>query len=121
MLIDSNIIIYATQPEFDRLRLFLSNQKQLSVSIVSKIETLGYHKLSGKQKKLLEEFFNAVNVVLDEAITDQSIKLRQKENISLADAIIAATALVLKTPLLTRNTDDFKKVMGLKLVDPLKQ
>lgn len=119
MLIDSNIIIYATQPEFNQLRHFLGRQKQLNVSIISKTETLGYHKLSPKQKTLLEDFFKATNILpLDDAIVEQSIRLRQKENIPLADAIIAATALVFKIPLVTRNIGDFKSVVGLKVVDP---
>jgi predicted nucleic acid-binding protein len=36
----------------------------------------------------------------------------------LADAIIAATALVHNLPLVTRNEDDFKHVPGLRIVNP---
>lgn len=36
----------------------------------------------------------------------------------LADAVIAATALVYQIPLVTRNTDDFKHVAGLQIIDP---
>jgi predicted nucleic acid-binding protein len=36
----------------------------------------------------------------------------------LADAIIAATALVHQLPLVTRNVDDFKHVAGLEIVNP---
>ncbi len=119
MLIDSNIIIYATQPESTHLRLFLSNQNQLNVSIISKIETLGYHKLSTKQKYHLEDFFKSINIFqVDDAVTEQSIQLRQKENIPLADAIIAATALVFKLSLVTRKVNDFKSIAGLKIIDP---
>ena len=36
----------------------------------------------------------------------------------LADAIIAATALVHDLPLVTRNEEDFKHVTGLRVVNP---
>jgi predicted nucleic acid-binding protein len=36
----------------------------------------------------------------------------------LADAIIAATALVHELPLATRNEDDFKHVTGLRVINP---
>ena len=37
---------------------------------------------------------------------------------SLADAIIAATALEYGVPLVTRNVDDFKHIPGLDLRNP---
>jgi toxin FitB len=36
----------------------------------------------------------------------------------LADAIIAATALVHNLPLVTRNETDFKHVAGLRVINP---
>jgi predicted nucleic acid-binding protein len=36
----------------------------------------------------------------------------------LGDALIAATALVHQCPLVTRNVDDFKHVVGLEIIDP---
>jgi predicted nucleic acid-binding protein len=44
--------------------------------------------------------------------------LRQQKKTSLADAVIAATALAHDLPLVTRNVDDFKHVAGLKLINP---
>lgn len=120
MLIDSNIIIYSTQPAFQSLRNFLGKQNQLTVSVISKIETLGYHQLSSKQKSLLESFFSEVNLIaLDDEIVDRAIRLRQTKNIPVADAIIAATALINKLTLVTRNTSDFKAIAGLKVLNPL--
>jgi predicted nucleic acid-binding protein len=40
--------------------------------------------------------------------------------VSLGDALIAATALEQGLPLVTRNTDDFKWIAGLQLVNPFK-
>jgi predicted nucleic acid-binding protein len=45
MLLDSNIIIYAHKPDYQPLRDVLKN-KELSASIISYLETLGYHKIT---------------------------------------------------------------------------
>lgn len=44
VLSDSNILIYATQPEHASLRQWLLNALP-KVSIISRVEILGYHKL----------------------------------------------------------------------------
>jgi predicted nucleic acid-binding protein len=51
-------------------------------------------------------------------VIQQAIVLRQLRKMSLADAIIAATALAPDLPLVTRNVDDFKHIAGLKLINP---
>lgn len=43
MLLDSNIIIYATQPEYVWLREFIAEHEPV-VSALSYVETLGYHR-----------------------------------------------------------------------------
>ena len=89
------------------------------MSIISKIETLGYHRLSTKQKALLENFFQSINILkLDDAVVEQAIQLRQKENIPLGDAIIGATAIHFNTYLVTRNIKDFTNIAGLKIINP---
>ena len=55
---------------------------------------------------------------LDEDIVNSSIQLRQTFPIKVPDAIIAATALYLEMPLMTRNLKDFQKVPKLKLFNP---
>ncbi|MDJ0518270.1 MAG: hypothetical protein QNJ74_19135 [Trichodesmium sp. MO_231.B1] len=45
MLLDSNIIIYAAQPENSNLRQFIAEQSP-AVSALSYIEVLGYHQLT---------------------------------------------------------------------------
>lgn len=56
MLIDSNIIIYATQPEYPELRNFIEINAPF-ISAVSYVEVLGYHKLNEQEKQFLEIFF----------------------------------------------------------------
>jgi len=55
---------------------------------------------------------------LDHVIKEQSIKIRQKYNLKLGDAIIAATAICNNLVLVTRNTKDFAKIDGLKMYNP---
>jgi predicted nucleic acid-binding protein len=58
-----------------------------------------------------------ITVSLDFAIAEQAATLRRTHRTKLADSIIAATALVIRAPLLTRNTRDFKRITELKIVD----
>ncbi len=55
---------------------------------------------------------------LDAVVIERAIALRQERKMGLADAIIAATALVHGLELVTRNVDDFQHVSGLRLVNP---
>ncbi|SHE30406.1 hypothetical protein SAMN05443144_1019 [Fodinibius roseus] len=55
-LIDSNLIIYATQPNHENLRQYIADNAP-AVAVISKIETLGYHKLSSEGKKIFGRIF----------------------------------------------------------------
>ena len=120
MLIDSNIAIYASQQRYDSLFNFLENLPSRSVSIVTYIEALGYQRLLESEKRSLEHFFrNSEILPLTDAIADQAISLRQQRRMALGDAIIAATAMTHSLALVTHNTEDFRWINGLGLLDPL--
>jgi predicted nucleic acid-binding protein len=57
-------------------------------------------------------------IPLHEAIVQRTITLRQQYRIRLPDALIAATALDLGVPLVTRNTQDFHPIDGLLILNP---
>ena len=119
MLIDSNIIIYASKPEYDQLRQFIAQNSPV-VSAVSYVEVLGFHQLAHEEKELLEAFFAATVILpLTQAILDQAVLLRQQRRISLGDALVAGTALVHNHTVVTHNVKDFTWVDGLTVFDPL--
>ncbi len=118
MLLDSNILIYGTEEGEPRLDAILA-RSDVAVASVSCIETLGYHRLSDAERLGLEAAIARMTVLtLEDAVVARAISLRQERKMGLADAIIAATALVHQLPLVTRNVDDFKHVAGLEIVNP---
>ena len=119
MLIDSNIAIYAAKNQSLGLRQFV-NDISPSVSVISFIEALGYHQLIDQEREFLEEFFQFAEILpLSDPIAQQAVTLRQQRRMGLGDAIIAATAITHNLTLVTHNTEDFRWIAGLELLDPL--
>lgn len=120
-LIDTNILIYHTKGS-QLTTDFIGNliaQQTFNISILTKIEFLGWDKHSPggfeKCKKLIE----LANVFpLDEDVASKAIELRRKGNIKLADAVIAATAIIHNLRVATKNVDDFKNIEGLEVINP---
>jgi predicted nucleic acid-binding protein len=118
MLLDSNILIQAANqsaPETESLVVSGDH----AVASITQIEVYGFTGLMPEEKATLDILFRRLTVhPLDEAVIWRAIALRQECRMGLGDAIIAATALVHGLPLVTRNTDDFKHVENLKVVNP---
>jgi len=94
-------------------------EESFNVSVISKIELLGFPKLDTTSFETIKKFIkNAKIYHLNELIADKTINLRREYNIKLADAIIAATCLIYNFELITRNSDDFKEIKSLKLLNP---
>ena len=118
MLLDSNIIIYASKPEYADLRRFIAEHTP-AVSAISYVEVLGYHKLTGSERHDLEAFFAAAPLLpLSDPVLDQAVRLRQQKKMSLGDSLVGATAIVYNLTLVTRNTDDFQWITGIALLNP---
>ncbi len=57
-------------------------------------------------------------IMIDAEIKALAIKIRRSYRLKLPDAIIAATALYLGLPLITRNVKDFTNILELRLINP---
>lgn len=117
LCIDTNVIIYlakgVVRPESIGL-------EPLAYSTICKIEALGYKEMRSSEEARIRELFAAmIEIKLSDEIAECAIRLRQDKKISLGDSIVAATALVNDCELYTANTEDFKHIDGLDLINPL--
>lgn len=118
-LLDSNVLIYAIQPQHSALRAWI-NQNDVAISDISKVEVLGYHKLSEADKQDFALLFDLMrSLPLSTPIVQTAVQLRQQRKMSLGDALIAATALTAGFTLATRNMADFAWIPGLALFNPV--
>ena len=120
-LMDTNVLIDYTalrlpQSASDFVETLFDND--FLISVIAKIEVLGYDDIPHKMKAL-EEFVETANcLLLDETVVQRTIELRRLyKKLKLGDAIIAATALVHDLTLLSRNINDFKNISGLTIID----
>ena len=89
-----------------------------NISVISQIEVLRFND-TPENEAILERFINtSVVYPLSGNVVKRTIELCKQNKIKLPDAIIAATALTENFILVTRNTDDFKKIPKLELLNP---
>ncbi|SRR6266487_3359179 len=118
MLLDSNIIIYGSKPDGALLKPLLRDEASV-VSAISYPEVLGFTGLSARDKTDFEEFFATTPALpVSETVLHQAAELRQTRRMKLGDALVAATALVHRLTLATRNVSDFSWVPALTLFNP---
>ena len=92
---------------------------ECNLSIITKIELLGWQFPSAEKEADATDFINASTIYgLTDDIANQTISIRKSVKIKLPDAVIAATALIHGLELISRNEADFKKIPGLVLVNP---
>jgi toxin FitB len=67
----------------------------------------------------METFIGCAAILeLTDEVINKTIEIRKSKKINLPDAIIAATSIVNNLILITRNTADFKNIIGLQVIDP---
>ncbi|MBK8723024.1 MAG: type II toxin-antitoxin system VapC family toxin [Saprospiraceae bacterium] len=121
-LLDTNIIIYHlngllpddAQKTVNEMLFF-----DLPLSIITKIELMGFKFDNFLQKEKTVQFLNNVNFIsVSNQIADNAIFLRQNYKLKTPDAIIAATAIVYDFTLVSRNDKDFIDIKELKYLNP---
>ena len=120
---DTNIAIYYLQQQFpplvERFIDELLSKETPTISVISEIELLCWKTATEKDLNVLRSFIRDTFVVeLEQPVKEKTVEIRKMYKIKLPDAIIAATALVYNLTLISRNVNDFKKINGLRIIDP---
>ena len=120
ILVDTNIAIgyignMLNIQLMDKLdKLFNS---QYHISVINKIEMLGYPNLDKNEEakfKLLID--NSFVHDINNLVIDKTIQIRKKYKIKLPDALIAATCLVNELAIITLNSKDFVDIEGINVI-----
>lgn len=120
-LLDTNVWIDAIAGRLpaDTFLRFAFQAEWVGYSAITRLELFGFPGLTapeeGKLSELLEKF---EEVGGDSRTIDRAITIRKAGRVKVFDAIVAATAILLGCSLVTRNTDDFKVINELNIVNP---
>jgi predicted nucleic acid-binding protein len=123
-ILDTNTIIdYVGDklPQDSALIMDRLVDEELNVSIIAKIETLGFNGEESEMQKLKDFLSLSKIYYVDDVVADKTIYLRKTyRKLKLGDAIIAATAMANDLTLISRNTKDFENISGLTYINPYK-
>ena len=118
-LIDTNVIIDNFGNKLPEKAKNFIYSLDLTISVITKIEILGWKNATKEQLSPLYAFMEIVKILpINDIVIEKTIEIRQKMKIGLGDALIAATALVYDLTLITRNTIDFENISGLNAINP---
>ncbi len=122
VLFDTDVLIDAGRNVDDAVSCLQGVEQDsiLGISIITQMELMvGCRNKS--ELRSLEQFLRRFEVIsLNKAIADTGVDLIRRYRLShgllIADALIAATALSVKVPFITKNQRDFKFIEGLELL-----
>jgi predicted nucleic acid-binding protein len=110
---DTNFLIYLHEGN-KLVEPFI--EYDFGVSFISEIELLGFHGLTKSEESKLKLLLNdCFQIEWNAKIKDETIRLKRTYNIKLPDAILAATCVVYKLPLVTADKG-FSKILELDLL-----
>ncbi|MDO8659280.1 MAG: PIN domain-containing protein [Candidatus Parcubacteria bacterium] len=118
-LLDSNIIIGFLNGD-KKIGDWMNKEKSNSslfafaISTIGRIEVLSDKKITERQAIELEKFLDTFDSLpISDEIARLAAMLRREKVLTLGDAIIAATAIIRKRTLVTRDKSFAKKVSNL--------
>ena len=123
-LIDTSSVIKYLNGSFsnnslDALDKIIDQESQ--ISFITEIELQVWNPANPEDASVYREFIVSSNVIgINSDIISETIRIRKQYRIKLPDALIAATAIVNNLILVADNDKDYKKVLGLKYLNPAK-
>ncbi len=112
-LLDTNILILHVS---GRERLFF-DPNSVAVSTLTVFECLRFPGMPEEEERAFSDLLSLCEIVpVSEAIARRAAQIgRTRPRARPIDILIAATALEIDVPLVTKNTKDFKKMIRLKV------
>lgn len=120
LTLDSNILIYHLRGDHavrDALARWLLQRDHLFISAITRIEVLAAPTLKPEEEADIQRLLDGFRLLsVDTTIADVAARIRRTHRLKLDDSIIAASALLTSSTLVTRNIRDFKKTSELSLL-----
>ena len=117
---DTNAVIYLVNDD-ERAAPILSDiladpATPVYISVITEGELFAYSRLTDLEITRIEDFLKLVSIIpIDSRLVRLAGSLKAMYRMELGDSLVAATALLMRTTLLTRNVRDFKKIPQLSL------
>ena len=112
VLLDTNTILYFLSG--DQTVADFIKDKKLFISIISELELLSYKNITSREHKSISSFIKEIHVEnISQEIKEETIRIRKSTNLKLPDCIIAATSIVLETPIFSAD----KELRNVKNLD----
>ena len=114
VLLDTNIVIAHVQngvalPDWGT---------HFALSVISEAEILRYPGATEHDIQKIEDWLSTVAIIpVDSAIARRAASLGRTRKTKLPDLLIAATAIEMDLPLMTKNKKDFTRIPGLTIRD----
>ena len=118
-LLDTNAIIYLLKGKIKQLPI--SNDDDILISFITKIELLSYKGVAEEEKKIGELLSYCNILLIDDDLINKTIDIRRNHGLKLPDAIIAASAIKKGAVLITSDGGITNKMtdLNLKIMNPL--
>jgi hypothetical protein len=118
--LDTNTIIYYSKRDATvtgTVEQFFTRNTLVYVSTITELELFSFTALSDEVFQRIEQFLTTVMLIpVDSHLARIAAYLRRHYRLKTPDSVIAATALVTHTTLVTRNVRDFQKIDTLQLM-----
>ncbi len=119
LFFDTNAIIYLLkgEPRFSNINI---ENSRVFISVISIIEFLSYPNLTESEKWQFDKFCQEVEVIgfdyyTDNSLIEKTIEIKQKYRMKLPDAIIAASAQISQSSIITADKE-LLKVSEIKII-----
>ena len=118
--LDTNTIIYYLDEEptvVPLLEPILGQDMAIFVSVVTELELLSHPGLTEEDMTVIQQLLTSVVIFpLESRLAQLAGALRRQYHLKTPDSVVAATALLTHTTLVTRNLRDFQGIDGLSLL-----